>query len=130
MKHFRAAQPLSDDDFAEIRSAVMTSIAVRERRQPLLFVMRLAFAIVAIAMMTLMWPRQRETVRPIVTTKAVVIPAQPVLVAERRPEAAGPAGRRPALHKAHHEHHAAEQVAVRLELQTADPEVRIIWITN
>jgi hypothetical protein len=123
VREFRSLQPLSDAEFAEIRRAVLVKTATRTRS---MFALRFAFAAMVVAAMVMMWPRRREVVAPMVTTQQVVIPAQPVVqVAERRPEAAGPAGRRPALHKP-----PAQHVAMRMELQTSDPDIRIIWITN
>jgi len=123
MNSYRAVQPLSDDDFAAIRARVLTKVG---RRRLGTWGWALAFA--AILVVFLAWPRRRETVTPIVTRTVVHIAAEAPVVEERRPEAARPAGRKPALHKRYRA--APQQVAMRVELQTADPNVRIIWITN
>ena len=124
MKDYRAAQPLSDDDFAEIRRAVLTKVGPKRAGAPAATQAASAFAALVVVLF-LAWPRRVEVVEPIVTTTPVHIAA----AVERRPEAAKPAGRRPALH-GKRRHHVEVRVAMRVELQTADPDIRIIWITN
>jgi hypothetical protein len=124
--------PLTDRDYAQIREAVM-----REVRRPQPAVRRpvfaFAFAAVVIAFVSIVVVRQpltrpSDTLSPhrgeraYVATAAVVAP---------RPAERGEGGRRPG--EGHHpkrKHRPTQLATVRMDIQTADPDVRIIWFAR
>jgi hypothetical protein len=144
LSDLRTEQPLRDADFAAIRARVLSKIAERERRRwvPLLWWVGAAAAIVVVAMV--LFPR-REVTLPVNPPPQVVssggrayrppatdVPsvATPKAVSEtltasgrdaRPPQAS--ARRRPI------EKPPAERVS-RIEIHTADPSIRIIWIVK
>ncbi len=124
----RSDVPLTDDDFAAIRASVMREIEPKERRiAP--FIFRLAFISATIVLAVLLWPRKAaiETTPPIAAKPqpTVAAPALAPQIVNREPRTAVRAHRHVRGHKA------VTQVAVaRMEIQTADPDVRIIWITR
>ena len=125
--------PLTDQDFAQIRSNVMREIARRQRRSSWLLAGAVAFAVLAmvfvlipkndagrIAGATQKKPPARISVAP------AILPATPVATAQVRPIK-------------HHHHHRrtrplvmafAARQPMTIELHTANPDVRIIWIAK
>jgi hypothetical protein len=126
--------PLNDRDFAEIRGNVMREIARRQRRNVLFAAASVAFAVVALVFVLIPRPvthhkdagriagaTQKPTARRSVAP--AILPA--VSVATQRP------------HKKHHRKHpqpiaiaSSERQPITIELQTANPDVRIIWIAK
>jgi len=114
--------PLTDRDFADIRASVMQTIETQRSRR--VFLIRAAAAVMAIV---------AAVHRPEKTPVKTIVQARPpaVVVASAAPP--------PKTHRHHRraKHHkpvvvAAKEEAtpIRLELETADPDIRIIWITN
>lgn len=132
MKEFRGPLPLDDRDFAEIRARVMEKI---ERRPRVRFAIP-AFALAAAALLVfVLVPRHNAPPRPGVgagvparsaagedarrhTETAVAVP-QPIQVAEK----AAPTRRTPKAASA-----PPSDQEITMEIHTADPDVRIIWI--
>jgi hypothetical protein len=117
----REPLPLSDADFAEVRAAVMARIS--RRRTPAGWYFAFAASVV-VAVLSIVTARQ-----PIVMPRASHHPL--VIPSVARDLGVREAHRPPTLmvRSAHHDKRPAAVVA-RIEIHTADPDVRIIWITN
>ena len=121
----RGPLPLSDSDFAAVRAAVLARIAQR-RRAPWGELAALAGSVV-VAILSVVMARQ-----PIVvgTPLAHFTPvARQVARSELR--VASPTHTQPATRNPHH--HVPRKPSIqlaRIEIHTADPDIRIIWITN
>ena len=109
----RGPLPLSDRDFAAVRANVLARIAQRRRRAP----WRELAALAASVVVAVVASAARPTPTPIL----------PLRFAQGQDD-----GRRPARTVARRRHRKpVQQIAhARIELHTADPDVRIIWITN
>jgi hypothetical protein len=132
--------PLTDRDFAEIRGNVLREIARRQRRNTWLLAASAAFA--AVVMVFVLVPRPLpknhageaagaplRTPPPIARSLSgapAAPPVQSVIATRTRP-------------KKHHHHKAhphpiaiasSEPQPMTIELQTANPDVRIIWIAK
>jgi hypothetical protein len=148
--------PLTDSDYADVRTSVLQTITARERRKTwALRSLQLGFATLAIAFVTI-WltrtpstdetlshPKIAQTSNP-TTQQADASTERPGNAFTQQPS--NPATQQPPLasspnrHAAHvarrRSHHlaAATRVAsaapLRIELATNDPDIRIIWITN
>ena len=128
-------QPLRDADFAAIRARVKAEIAQREERPWLALLLRFAFAA---SLLVIVVPHVTDRVPhvPVEVARRVEPPtSERRLPAGRtagipagRLEGGGPAGRMPALRKSP-EPPVDQAVASRIEIITADPTIRIIWIT-
>jgi hypothetical protein len=138
LRDLHSPQPLNDADFAAIRARVKSRIR-EPRALPLLF--RLGFAMLLVVAFVPHVQHRAPSVPVVVKPVALATTsvASPVSV-ERRPlPAAGfPArARRPRAAAAPQETPAAAPPDVaplpalaRIEYQTADPQIRIIWIVN
>ncbi|HEX3581520.1 MAG TPA: hypothetical protein VH087_07135 [Thermoanaerobaculia bacterium] len=128
------SSPLTERDFAEIRGNVLREIARRQRRNALVLAGSVVFA--ALALVFVLVPRpvpqrnhagriagatQKPAARPSVAP--AILPATAVAT------------------KRHHKHHrarnphpiaiaSAERQPLTIELHTANPDVRIIWIAK
>ena len=122
----RGPLPLDDADFAAIRAQVMAKID--GRRLPL---WRFAYAALVVAVFSIVVGRQ-PAVRPSPGASRYPLPLtreRVAVVAAVAPlPRAGEGGAKRRVRVAHHPK-PSPQVA-RMEIQTADPNVRIIWITN
>jgi len=130
MKDFRGPLPLGDRDFVEIRKNVVSKIG-RRRVVPLVFQLAAAAAaVVVLAFLLIPRPTVPNKI-PIIpkATSAVAPPKEPAVVAEVPVEKHAP---KP--------HRKTEQIAsvggppqdsqIYLDIQTSDPNVRIIWIAR
>ena len=130
----RSNVPLSESDYAVIRANVMREIERKERRGVAPIVFRFAFVAAAIVVAFLLWPR-KETV---VTTPPIAARPQPIAavasvaqLSAAAPNSAHREGPRRFTHHPRRRHKAgAQMAAVHMEIQTADPDIRIIWITR
>jgi hypothetical protein len=132
MNDFRGPLPLNDRDFAEVRRNVLAKI---EKRPPVIGWMLAAAA--AIALVFILVPREhvrtpshRLQARKAVQPPPVVAPPQlaPVQIAEPvkkpkhkpepQPQLVADKGAPPSDEE------------IRMNIQTADPNVRIIWIAR
>ncbi|HEX7192676.1 MAG TPA: hypothetical protein VF381_14000 [Thermoanaerobaculia bacterium] len=132
--------PLNERDFAEIRSNVLREIARRQRRNTIFAVASVAFA--AIAIVFVLIPRRIEThggEHAAEVGGATQKPAAPPRVAPPTSAATVVASqpiqhhRKPHHRKPTHEPIAiasAEQQPITIELHTANPDIRIIWIAK
>jgi hypothetical protein len=115
----RGPLPLSDSDFAAVRAAVLSRIE-RRRTSPAWYVALAAS--VAVAVLSSVVARQPLTApsasRHVVIARAARPTPTPILRSAQDDRRV-----------AHHRKHTKTQVA-RIELHTADPNIRIIWITN
>jgi hypothetical protein len=133
MTDFRGPLPLRDSDFAEVRREVLAKL---ERRRPIApIVLRVALATAAaIALVFIFLPRPQPPAKlPAAVHKTVPIvapPAPAIEVAQHPPVKPSPKPR-----------HKAEQIVastggppsdsdITMNIQTADPNVRIIWIAQ
>ena len=126
----RGPLPLDDADFAAIRAQVMAKID--GRRLPL---WRFAYAALVVAVFSIVVGRQpavRPSPAPFASLRGHPLPLTRERVAVVAAVAplphAGEGGAKRRVRVAHHPK-PSPQVA-RMEIQTADPNVRIIWITN
>jgi hypothetical protein len=134
--------PLRDSDYAAIRARVRAEIARREQRRFLPLFIRFALAAMIVALVAvLVVPRRRETVVPQVARQRPMSAPAPVrtpppLLVQRAEEPPAPArvqkvAARP-KRRAPKRSTSPVQTAqsMRIEMQTADPDVRIIWIVQ
>lgn len=141
--------PLTDADYATVRRSVMTKIAAQEsRRTWLVRGMQLAFAVLAIAILTL-WLTKSGNEPTVVTqmkhpqiaqTSSNPTQQPSNLATQQLPPVANqqpvttPRPRGPkAIHVARrHQPRTSEPPPgpMRIQLATNDPDIRIIWITN
>ncbi|HEY2093607.1 MAG TPA: hypothetical protein VGJ81_17170 [Thermoanaerobaculia bacterium] len=132
--------PLTDQDFAEIRENVMREIARRERRNT--WFLAASVALAAVVMVFVLVPRQvpenhageaagapLRTPPPIARSLSgapAASPVQSVIATQTPPK------------KHHHRKPHSRPIAIAsseaqpmtIELQTANPDVRIIWIAK
>ena len=128
--------PLTGEDFLAIRKSVMSAIEARRSRRTRTFhAIQLAFATIAIVIGT-QWLRRTEAVTP--------PPVRPLLAPTDRQAPGSVIAMQPttavAVPVRHHHHRsprkqpviaaANEAAPMRIELATADPDIRIIWIPN
>jgi hypothetical protein len=136
LKNFRGPLPLDDSDFAAIRAKVMAKIDAPLPR--FVFAWRFAFAASVIAVLSVLIGRQ-PAVAPapgkprILVTAAPTPPLQPQPAPVAVKVAPEPLEHLPA--RAHISpikatRQPVEVAAARIEIQTSDPDVRIIWISN
>ena len=127
----RGPLPLSDRDFADVRANVLARIAQRRRatRSMATWAELAAFAAsVVVAILSFVIAH-----RPIVLPHSLphVIPsvARDLGAREaRRPIAQVPRYARD--DRPHHKHKSPVAKLARIEIHTADPDIRIIWITH
>jgi hypothetical protein len=132
----RGPVPLTDADFAAIRASVLARIETRRRPYGWYFALA---ASVVVAMLSMIVARQPVVAppssAPFAALRGHLLPLTPEkdAVAYQRPSpaSAGEGGAKRRVRVAHHRKpHRAPTAVARIELQTADPDVRIIWITN
>jgi len=120
--------PLSERDYAAIRAAVMTEVRRRGRRRPT-GAWAIGLVPAAIVLAILLVPRKQSG------GGQAILPVQPkAIVAESLKPAEARQARLPVLHK-HKRHHkevvqTASAAVTRIDIQTADPDVRIIWLAR
>jgi hypothetical protein len=129
---FRSTVPLTDADFADIRAKVMAEVQRKQTHAP--FVFRLVFAAMVVVvligtglLLTIRRPAEVEDSGPPLSRqpKAAVLHQEPPSAAVLQPASRHHHRRTPPR--------AAESQVVsqiHMEIQTADPDVRIIWIEN
>jgi hypothetical protein len=125
LDELRTPHPLRDADFAAIRARVKAEIAQREERPWLAMLLRFAFA-ASLLVLFVPYVRERAPEVPVVVAPAPV--SSRALVegpgrVERQARASRPARPGPSTHARD------DTGASRIEIITADPTVRIIWIT-
>jgi hypothetical protein len=129
--------PLNDRDFAEIRANVMREIERRRTRN--VWVAGAAFAFAVLALVFVLIPREPVEGRAPSPARPRVIAASPRAGEGARPSTfVSPRATVVAIktRKHHHHHHPQPQTAVAsaepltIELQTANPDIRIIWIAK
>ena len=125
MIEFRSQLPFGDDVLAEVRKNVMARVT---RPRPWLAAWSLAATAAAIAVIVmLVIPRGEDF--------PVTVPgglrARPTFTLRRTGSQPVPMNVRAVpKRKPHHRQPAIAEVPVRIELQTSDPDVRIIWISD
>ncbi len=121
--------PLNERDFAEIRANVLREIARRQRRNAFVLTASVAFAVIALVFVLIPRPLPNRagedagaTQKPTARPRVAPAPSPALVVATAQPI------------KHHHKHHRARKappIAIAsIELHTANPDVRIIWIPN
>jgi hypothetical protein len=131
----RGPVPLTDADFAAIRASVLARIETRRRPNGWYFALA---ASVLVAMLSMIVARQPVVAppssAPFAALRGHLLPVtREEAVAYQRPSpaSAGEGGAKRRVRVAHHRKpHRPPTAVARIELQTADPDVRIIWITN
>lgn len=123
LERLHSPQPLRDADFAAIRARVRAEIAAkRTRGNAWLMLFRVAFAA---SLLVLLVPHVTDDVPD------VPIAVKPVRIATIAPAPVVPVQPKPTTaRRRKHRKPAESQLATRIEIQTADPEVRIIWIVQ
>ena len=121
MSDFRGPLPLDDRDFAEVRRGVLSKIG----RRPVAIPLTLAAAAV-LAIIIILLPQPRITVPPPHSAPVVGTPAPlltkvaepaPVKIARKEP-VRKPSGAPP------------PDSEITMNIETSDPNVRIIWISR
>ena len=139
LKNVRGPLPLDDANFAAIRANVMAKIGAKRPRP---FAWYFAFAAsVAIAVLSIVvatQPAVKPATRPLTRPSATLSPLrgaralEALLPREREKvplsERSESKGRMRVVRK--HPHRPTPPAVARMEIQTSDPDVRIIWITN
>ena len=128
--------PFDEKAYAEIRSRVLEKISRKPVASP--FLPRLAWGLAAVVFVAVLLGSRfidhRGEPRPIAAKIPEVItppppaaapPAPPSVIAERREPPRAQKRRRPAAPPVQ-----AALVKVRMEIQTSDPNIRIIWFTQ
>lgn len=122
--------PLSAEDFRTIRRSVLATIERRRVRR--VRAVQLAFAAGLIAV-GIQWPKPAPPRHVEVIPAHATRPAPGLVIAA----AQEPSGPKPPPARRHHRRHrktvapaASEPAPMRIELATADPDIRIIWISN
>ena len=124
--------PLNERDFAEIRGNVMREIARRQRRNAWLLGASVVFAV--LAMVFVLVPRPHENRGG--EAASAPLRTAPTPVAAAQPSLNGAAAAPPPVVaiKHHHKRHRHIQppptAIASIELQTSNPDIRIIWIPN
>jgi hypothetical protein len=132
MTDFRGPLPLRDSDFAEVRRDVMAKL---ERRPiaPIAFRFALATAAV-IALVFVLLPRSQAPVKPPVavhkTVPIVAPPAPAIGVAQVPPVRRLPKPQRKPEQRIASSGGPPPDSEITMNIQTADPNVRIIWIAQ
>ena len=130
LQHLRDEVPLTELDYAAVRARVRSEIERRQHRRAWVFRFASAFAAAALAVLALI------PIDPAVapaTHRGAAGFSPPKIVAERS-GGLKPAAPQVIASKHHHRRRSRRitndaQVAVsRIEIHTADPDVRIIWI--
>ena len=128
--------PLRDADYTSIRANVMAKVQHRGRLDN---AWRLAFAMIIAAFSYVAFRPMEDVVAPAPghSTKIVLAATEPTPVEHSAPSTQHSA---PPLLPVHHKSRRAHPRAslaktaisepMRIEIQTADPDVRIIWITD
>lgn len=124
----RTPPPLGPHDFAHVRSRVMSEIAARRRTRwsflvPLAAALVIAFLSIRSETPVPSAPEQRATAGPPAAISAQVI--EP----EIEPAPLPPVQKKTQT-TARRKVHASSSEPVRIHIQTADPDVRIIWIVK
>jgi hypothetical protein len=138
LRNFRGPLPLTDADFARIRANVMSEVRPRRRT---FFALRLAFAALLMAFAgAVSWNALRVPALELPPPSrprphlAVTFPVPPIPAAEeQRPVVTVRAHVAPvAAPRSTRITHQPVALAqpVRMEIQTADPNIRIIWLPN
>jgi hypothetical protein len=116
MSDFRGPLPLDDRDFAELRRNVLSRIGRRRIAIPLTLAAAAVLAVIIILL-----PQPRITVPPPHTPPIVSMPPAaepaPVKIARKEP-VRKPSGAPP------------PDSEITMNIETADPNVRIIWIAR
>lgn len=130
LHELRTQHPLRDSDLAAIRARVRSEIAQREKRSWLAVMLRFAFAAMLFVVFV---PLTRERIPNVPIVLSGPPASAPAAVAASR-AAAPPRVRhvRRDVARAARETRAvrAHDVVTRIEIQTADPTIRIIWLTQ
>ena len=139
LRDLHSSQPLSDADFAAIRARVKSRIR-EPRGVPLLF--RFAFAMLLVVAFV-PYVQHRAPQVPVTVKQVALVSggaagfSPPNVPAVVKPVANPPGGlkpaaprRRPAKSRRRPIASAPAPALARIEYQTADPEIRIIWIVN
>ena len=138
LDELRTPHPLRESDFAAIRARVRAEIAQREEHPWPAILLRFAFA-ASLLVLFVPFVRERRPTVPVpvpVPVAKLSAPPAPALPAERQL----PAGRSAAFQAARndvratpvrtaHIQKAEPPAATRIEIVTADPTIRIIWLT-
>jgi hypothetical protein len=142
MKETMKELPLTDQDFDGIRKAVLETIEARAARRKR-FVYSLEFAFAALVLVVGGWwvrsatqpqplTRPSATLSPLRGARGSRLPAPLIATSQLR----DPLTPRPPHHRHPAPKHesvlaaASDANPIRLELATADPDIRIIWISN
>jgi cell division septation protein DedD len=135
------SSPLTDRDFAEIRANVLREIERRrKRRGAFALAGAVAFAVVAIVFVLVPRPMPKSTGEGAGATQKTPAPiAQPVLSGAPAASPVQTAVSTPKPPKHHHHNHTTpppiaiasyEQKPMTIEMHTANPDIRIIWIAK
>ena len=132
LDELRTPHPLRDSDFAAIRARVRAEIAEKRERSWLVMLMRFGFAAISFVAFV-PYVVDRTPPRPHVEVAQVAHPQlrthKPELVAREREQTAR-RRERPSRQREEPAHPREPQTATRIEIHTADPTIRIIWLTQ
>ena len=129
LHELRTPQPLRDADFAAIRARVKAEIAQREERPWIAMLLRFAFAM-SLLVVVVPFVRERAPKVPVVVENRAPLPVIREQIARAHPEpprATGNGQRKRPKRRA--EARPTSIAASRIEIITADPTIRIIWLT-
>jgi hypothetical protein len=138
LDEFRNELPFGDDELRAIREQVMNRIAQKPRRGPAWLGMFLRASLVAAALVLLVVRPMRENVPvvvPLATHTPLVVARAPIVTPPTEHPLPRPkrVSRRPRPIEHTEPPPASAESApapVRIELQTSNPDIRILWIAN
>ena len=127
LDELRTPHPLRDSDFAAIRARVRAEIAERRERPWLAILMRFGFAAISFVAFV---PYVVDRTPPRPHVEVAVQAVQPQPVTHNPKPVTREAHKRPSRQREEPAHPREPQTATRIEIHTADPTIRIIWLTQ
>lgn len=124
----RTAPPLGPHDYAAVRARVMAQIRTRQRTRWQFLVPLAAAVILAFLSIRSEAPVPAERTQTVAVDPPAVVTAVPVIEPEIESTPAPPV--RKIQTASRRKVHGASSEPVRIHIQTADPDVRIIWIVK
>lgn len=135
MKDFRGPLPLDEPDFAEVRRSVLAKIERKHEVWPYALAATAAAAIALVFMLAPQVSRRApssavDRPRAAAATPKKVQPQPEVHVAEAPAKATKPKHKREPEHLVASAGAPPSESEIRMNIETSDPNVRIIWISR
>jgi hypothetical protein len=129
LRALRTPAPLAPHDYAAVRARVMSEIRSRNRTRWRLLLPLAAALLLTFVLVRREPPPADTTVSvPVAVERPVIAEAPPIV--EPAPTQATTEAASPIRNASHRTIPSASAEPIRIHIQTADPEVRIIWIVK